>query len=122
MTAPKKAMGIFLVAYKRGGLNHAIDVVCTYISRQKRNVPVWYGKILTDVSKRHGVSVAELLHDGKGKRLINARREVAQDLRDRGWSYPDIGRVLKRHHTTVMNLLKKPARAAEETRHAVCQD
>jgi hypothetical protein len=36
---------------------------------------------------------------------VDMRRTIAQMLRAKNWSYPAIGRVLNRHHTTIMSLL-----------------
>jgi chromosomal replication initiation ATPase DnaA len=40
--------------------------------------------------------------------IVQARAEVARRLRERGWSLPRIGRVLDRHHTSILHLLRKP--------------
>lgn len=46
-------------------------------------------------------------HDVRGPRhfskLIPARREIVVMLRHRGWSFPQIGRVLNRDHSTAVH-------------------
>lgn len=39
---------------------------------------------------------------------VLVRRAAALTLRSEGWSYPEIGRVLGRHHTSIMSLVKGP--------------
>jgi chromosomal replication initiation ATPase DnaA len=49
-----------------------------------------------------------LLHGGNHQALVNVRRKIAWRARAEGYSLPQIGRALNRHHTTVLNLLRKP--------------
>lgn len=37
--------------------------------------------------------------------IVRVRRMVARVLRDAGCSLPEIGRIMARHHTSVLNLL-----------------
>ena len=57
-----------------------------------------------------GVTVEQMRGRGKGRELVEVRRIVAAYLRRRGCSLPEIGRVLNRDHTSVLNLLRTPAR------------
>jgi len=57
-----------------------------------------------------GVTVEQVRGRGKGRELVEVRRIVAAYLRRRGCSLPEIGRVLNRDHTSVLNLLRTPAR------------
>src|SRR5258708_18370154 len=59
-----------------------------------------------------GVTVEQVRGRGKGRELVEVRRIVAAYLRRRGCSLPEIGRVLNRDHTSVLHLLRVPARAA----------
>lgn len=52
-----------------------------------------------------GMTTAEIIGPRRWPRHVAARAMVASLLRGDGWSYPEIGRALKRHHTTVMHLL-----------------
>lgn len=53
------------------------------------------------------VDKAELLSQRRGVKLVQARKVVICFLRDLGWSYLEIGRTLKRNHTSVINLHHK---------------
>lgn len=57
--------------------------------------------------RRLGVSPARLRSPRRDTRAVDARCVVAKLLRDGGWglSLPEIGRLLNRDHTTVINLL-----------------
>jgi chromosomal replication initiation ATPase DnaA len=70
------------------------------------------------------IAVATLLGPSRTRATVEARREAARILRDRGLSLPHIGRILKRDHATVMNLLSPRCRKvrpvkAEEVPHLV---
>lgn len=57
---------------------------------------------------RHGVSFAEIVGPRRVKCFVDARSDVAFALRQVGWSYPRIGRLLgDRDHTTIMNLIRR---------------
>jgi hypothetical protein len=56
----------------------------------------------------HGgaVTFAEVLGTSRARPVVVARAEIAKWLRNtKHWSYPVIGRFLRRDHTTVMNLV-----------------
>jgi chromosomal replication initiation ATPase DnaA len=57
-----------------------------------------------------GVTVDQMRGRGKGRERVAVRRIVAAYLRRQGCSLPEIGRVLDRDHTTVLNLLRTPPR------------
>jgi len=57
------------------------------------------------VAHRYGVSLSEVRERGKFLHVAAARRAVAIALRDRGWSYPAIGRFLLRDQSTARNLV-----------------
>ena len=60
-------------------------------------------QIANVVARKHGVMPSELLVHGRGKRaLVRARQEYWAVLRSQGRSYPEIGRLANRHHTTVL--------------------
>lgn len=54
---------------------------------------------------RQGFTFDQLVARDNRPLMVEARRIVARFLRQRGWSYPAIGRYLQRDHTTVMSLL-----------------
>jgi len=63
-------------------------------------------KLTLEIAEKHGVTVAEMLSASRASHLVEARRDLAFALRARSWSYPRIGKLMKRDHTTVMALLK----------------
>ena len=47
-----------------------------------------------------------VIQASKSQPLCDSRRIVAAHLRKRGYSLPEIGRELNRHHTTIIHLLR----------------
>ena len=64
------------------------------------------GHILGDVAREYGVDVAALTNGRRFAELVEARREAARRLFRDGLSVTDIGRVLRRHHSTVIHYLR----------------
>jgi chromosomal replication initiation ATPase DnaA len=54
------------------------------------------------IAEAHGTTLAVLRSAQRHKSICVIRDEVAWRLREQGHSYPDIARVLKRHHTSVI--------------------
>ena len=66
------------------------------------------------VAQSYGVSLDELLSRDRHKTLVEARQVVMWFLRERGYSLPEIGRLVGgRDHTTVMAALAKLRRRPE---------
>lgn len=61
--------------------------------------------VLEDACHTYGVSLAALTGPGRSAWLVRARTAAALELRGMGLSLHEIGRVLNRHHTTVLYLL-----------------
>ena len=55
---------------------------------------------------------ADLLGASHEPQFVAGRRLIAYRLRTAGWSLSRIGRVLGRHHTTVLNLLRAGRRGS----------
>jgi hypothetical protein len=67
--------------------------------------------VIIDACKRFGVTRNGLLGKCREKRLVSARAYAADRLVNAlGYSRPKAGRVLHRHHTTIVNLLLKNVR------------
>ena len=64
-------------------------------------------RIVERVAKESGVSMSEIMGSGRDRRSTGARARVALALRRRGLSFPEIGMVLRRHHTTCMYLVRR---------------
>lgn len=56
-------------------------------------------------AKEMGFSPWTILGTSRLSEYVVARRQIARELREKGYSLPAIGRAMNRHHTTVMNLL-----------------
>lgn len=64
-------------------------------------------EIMRDVAQETGVPVHTLCGASRSAHHVVARWEVMARARKAGWSYPQIGRQIKRDHTTVMHACKK---------------
>ena len=64
-------------------------------------------EVLREVAEACAVPVEEITGRGVDPRLVAARAQVAEQLRARGWSYPRIGRLLGRDHSTVMSYMRR---------------
>lgn len=67
---------------------------------------------IRNVCKERGLTVSAVLSERRWPEVVDARREVALRLREQGWSYPRIGRALRRDHSTIYVLVNGKARAA----------
>jgi len=63
--------------------------------------------IVDRVSGDYGVPKEIILSPRRQKEFVDLRCIIAYVLRKREYSLPEIGRVLNRDHTTVINLLKR---------------
>ncbi len=58
---------------------------------------------LRDLADSYDVTVADIIGPRRTKNIVPARHHAMHMLRDRGWSYPEIGAKLGgRDHSTVM--------------------
>jgi len=63
-------------------------------------------KELTAICEREGVSTTAIRTPNNSARLVHIRRMFSKRARELGYSYPQIGRFLERHHTTILHLVK----------------
>lgn len=64
--------------------------------------------IVAGVAKKHGVTVALIMGEARDKRVILARHEVWWRVwRTSGLSYPRMGAMFRRDHTTIMHGVKR---------------
>lgn len=70
-------------------------------------VPLFGELLLSVVADEFNMTPQELKGDSRVAEFVEARALVADVLRHRKWSYPRIGRLLDRDHSTVINLLEK---------------
>lgn len=57
------------------------------------------------VADVHNVHIRDLLGTGREKRVVRARAHLYKHARDMGLSYPRIGKIFGRDHTTIMHAL-----------------
>lgn len=62
--------------------------------------------MLSELCIKHSVSFADVVGPCHDKNLIAVRREFAHIARAQGCSFPRIGRILHRHHSTVIHYFK----------------
>lgn len=53
-----------------------------------------------------GITPWRLWLQNRSMSIVRGRRMVAKKLRNAGYSLPEIGRAMRRHHTTVLWLLR----------------
>jgi chromosomal replication initiation ATPase DnaA len=63
--------------------------------------------LLQAVSAETGVSEIELASASRSARVVKARMSVYRALREKGWSYPDIGALMDKDHSTVYVALNR---------------
>lgn len=64
--------------------------------------------ILADEARRANATVEELISPRRFAHLVRARQRAMWRIRQAtGWSYPKIGRLFGRDHTTVMHAVDK---------------
>lgn len=62
--------------------------------------------VISAISSKMRVATEDILGKGNQALYVEARRRVAVELREKGYSLPQIGAAINRHHTTVINLLR----------------
>jgi len=63
-------------------------------------------EVIHEATVIFGVRLPELLGPRHTRRIVDARHAVAWTLRQRGWTIADIGRVLRRDHTSILAALR----------------
>ena len=63
-------------------------------------------EIIEKVCNFWGITEEELFGKERTNLYVKARREVSRELRKLGLSYPSIGKILKKDHTTIIHYLK----------------
>jgi chromosomal replication initiator protein len=64
--------------------------------------------IIERAAAKHGVETEFLRQDRRDAATVAARHDAMQRIRrELGWSYPRIGRLFNRDHTTVMHACGK---------------
>jgi len=63
-------------------------------------------QIVEDTAAEWRVSVDAIQAKSNAPGIVRIRREIAQKARRAGYSMPQIGKAIHRHHTTVIHLLR----------------
>lgn len=74
------------------------------------------------ICKERLVSLEDVFGAGKTASLVRARVECWHFMRNRGSSYPEIGDLWGRHHTTIMHALKTYPQESVGQRLALLED
>jgi len=61
---------------------------------------------LLRVCDKSGLTAERILGPSRDRETVRAKRLLAVDLRGMGYSYPEIGRFMRKHHTTIIHLVK----------------
>ncbi len=67
-------------------------------------------EVLDIAAADHFVSREEILGRSRLQSAVAGRRATCRALREHGLSYPEIGRLIDRDHTTIMNLVREEGR------------
>lgn len=63
-------------------------------------------RLLADtIATSNGSSLSQIREQCRLKSIVQVRRRIVRAMRKQGYSLPQIGRVIDRHHTTVLHLL-----------------
>lgn len=62
--------------------------------------------VLTEVSEATGISISRILGRSRVRPVVEARQLVCHVLYRHGMSYPQIGRLINRDHTTVLHAVR----------------
>lgn len=81
--------------------------------------PTMVPDIIAGIASEMGVSAEEVIGPCREKRLVEARWVIAHVLRERGNSFPAIGRHLNRDHSSIQHALKKFNQSASMTMRAI---
>jgi chromosomal replication initiation ATPase DnaA len=60
---------------------------------------------IAEVAARHQTTAAAVLGESRARYVVDARREIAMHLHGQGLSSVQIGRLMNRDHTSILNLL-----------------
>lgn len=63
--------------------------------------------IVEQIAGRYSIGVRELMSSDRSRRLIRPRWHAYFALREAGFSYPAIGEIMNRDHSTVMHGIRK---------------
>lgn len=91
------------------GKGHLGECLCgsSFVVNDRSGDSSYASELAREIAAEHGVVEHTLFASNRDHKVVTARAELAKRLRMTGWSYPRIGAVLGRHHTSVMHLVKE---------------
>lgn len=72
-----------------------------------REMPERMRAILERVAYDYEIPIDSILRGGNSRKLVQARREVAIEARRQGFTFPQIGAALGKHHSTIIYLVQQ---------------
>ena len=66
-----------------------------------------FNSVVTTVMNYTGVDYDDLIYSHNKRSVVSSRRVIALILREHGWSYPKIGKGLKKDHGSIYNLINR---------------
>ena len=57
--------------------------------------------------KESGYPMNEIVSVRRQHHLVDARQAIATEMRGKGYSFPAIGKVMKRDHTSILHLVQR---------------
>lgn len=71
-----------------------------------------------DILRHYGETARRLRSSNRDKNIVSCRIAIARFLRGRGWSYPRIGEILNKDHSSVVYMLDINYRRSKRAREA----
>lgn len=68
------------------------------------------------IALQHGFTAEEVISPCRSATLVKARQECIIMFRDRGYSVTEIGRIMRRDHTTIVHTLQRVQKLPEINR------
>ena len=78
----------------------AVDAVKFYGHKPRKG---FMGTVVLEVSERTGITTKQIMGRSREKNIARARQLAMWGARQKGISFPEIGRFFGRDHTTVMH-------------------
>ena len=77
--------------------------------------------LLKEVCQEFRITHDRLISKQRSVRVVAARDIIIKCLRDDGWSYPEIGRLLNRDHSTIVHALKRINKNIVKSKNSIDQ-
>lgn len=72
-------------------------------------------ELITEVASLTAIPRGVILSKSSSPPVVKARRSISVRARELGYSLPQIGAALNKHHTTILHLLRTHAKNQKET-------